>query len=231
MIELKLIQNFPHEIIAVDEVGRGPLVGPVVIGAVRVVVQSKSELNLLLKSLRPYGVTDSKKLTSEKRLTILKKLGARIEDFRQKGSLILNELSVDYVTWEMNHEIIDQENILAASLRGMKEAALFLSEEKNLPTTVLIDGNKKFRWDKDVSPFNEIPIVKGDQHSLLIGLASIVAKEKRDHHMRQLHELYPQYGFDSHFGYPTEFHREAIKQFGPSPFHRKTFKGVKEYLP
>lgn len=230
MIELKLIQKFPQEIIAVDEVGRGPLSGPVVIGAVRVLVQNKAELNSLLKSLKPSGVTDSKKLTPEKRLSILKKLGVTLLPYQHKGDLSIKNVQVSYVTWEMDHEVIDRENILGASLRGMKEAALFLSNEKNTGTTVLIDGNKKFRWDKHVSPFNEVPIVKGDQHSLLIGLASIVAKEKRDAHMRQMHELYPQYGFDSHFGYPTKSHREAIKEFGPSPFHRKTFKGVKEFV-
>jgi len=130
----------------------------------------------------------------------------------------------------MDHEIIDEENILAASLRGMKEAVLFLSDKKNVNTTVLIDGPRNLRWGKDVSPWNEVPIIKGDSKSLLIGLASIMAKEKRDAFMKEMHEKYPQYGFNSHFGYPTESHRNAIKEFGPCLIHRKTFKGVKEYI-
>jgi ribonuclease HII len=230
MIELKLIKKFPHEIIAVDEVGRGPLVGPVVIGAIRIWVNDKKELSNLLKFLRPRGVNDSKKLTSLRRREILENLGFHLLTFREKGSLFLNSVSVEYVTWEMDHEVIDRENILAASLRGMKEASLFLSKKKNDKTIVLIDGHKNFRWDKKPSPFNEIPIIKGDQQSLLIGLASILAKEKRDAFMREMHEIYPHYGFDSHFGYPTKSHKAAILQYGPTPIHRKTFKGVKEVI-
>jgi ribonuclease HII len=229
MIELKLVKNFPQEIIAVDEVGRGPLCGPVVVGAVRLYVESKNDLSIILKKLRTTGVQDSKKLSPSERSSILTKLGIVLLPYRERGEINLAGLKLSYVTWEMDHEVIDRENILAASLRGMKEASLFLSEEKKLQTTVLIDGNKKFRWDTE-SPFTELPIVGGDNVSLLIGIASVIAKEKRDVFMRQMHELYPQYGINSHFGYPTKFHRDAIKEFGPSPIHRKTFKGVKEYL-
>lgn len=229
MIELKLVKNFPQEIIAVDEVGRGPLCGPVVVGAVRLYVESKNDLSIILKKLRTTGVQDSKKLSPSERSSILTKLGIVLLPYRERGEINLAGLKLSYVTWEMDHQVIDRENILAASLRGMKEASLFLSEEKKLQTTVLIDGNKKFRWDTE-SPFTELPIVGGDNISLLIGIASVIAKEKRDVFMRQMHELYPQYGINSHFGYPTKFHRDAIKEFGPSPIHRKTFKGVKEYL-
>jgi ribonuclease HII len=230
LIELKLIKSFPHEIIAVDEVGRGPLIGPVVIGAIRFFVQDKKELSQLLKCLKPKGVTDSKKLTSKKRLEILADLGMGLLNYREKTHIFINSTKVDYVTWEMDHEVIDRENILAASLRGMKEASQFLSGKKKNQVTVLIDGNKKFRWGNKTSPFHEIPIIKGDQLSLLIGLASILAKEKRDSDMRQMHGLFPHYGLNAHFGYPTKFHKAAIKEFGPCPFHRKTFKGVKEVI-
>ena len=230
MLEVKLIPQFPHEIIATDEVGRGPLCGPVVIGAVRIRVESAEALKTLLKFLKPKGVTDSKKLTARDRLNILEKLGITDMPFREKSLVVMKGIEVSYVTWDMNHEVIDTENILAASLRGMKEAALFLSNEKNLNTTVLIDGHMKLRWGNETSPWNEIPIVKGDSKSLLIGLASIIAKEKRDGYMKAMHALYPQYGMDSHAGYPTKAHREAIKEFGPSPIHRKTFKGVKEFI-
>ena len=230
MLELKLIQDFPQEIIATDEVGRGPLGGPVVIGSVRVMVENKEALTRLLKFLRLRKVKDSKKLLREDRLKILKKLGVIDLPFRQKGALNLKGVEVSYITWDMDHEVIDRENILAASLRGMKESCQELSEGKKIDTTVLIDGHMKLRWGKKVSPWNEIPIIKGDSKSVLIGLASIIAKEKRDAFMREMHELYPQYGFNSHYGYPTRQHKTAIKEFGPCAIHRKTFKGVKEFL-
>lgn len=229
MIELKLIQEFPQEIIAVDEVGRGPLSGPVVIGAIRLEVNDKESFRSLLKNLRQKGIKDSKLISPELRQEILLKLNISPSNFRQTCELSLKSFSISYLTWEMDHEVIDRENILAASLRGMKEASLHLSKKKNIKTTILIDGNHKFRWDKTPSPFNELPIIKGDSLSVLIGLASIIAKEKRDIYMKEMHELYPQYGFKNHFGYPTKEHREAIKLFGPSPIHRRTFKGVREY--
>ena len=230
MLELKLIQNFPHEIIATDEVGRGPLGGPVVIGAVRVLIQDKAALTVLLKFLKLRGIKDSKKLKGGDRLRVLGKLGIEECGFREKKNLFFKGVEVSLVTWDMDHEVIDQENILAASLRGMKEASQFLSEPENTETTVLIDGHMKLRWGNKTSPWRELPIIKGDAKSLLIGLASIIAKEKRDSFMRSMHDLYPHYGFNSHFGYPTKGHREAIKVHGPCLIHRKSFKGVKEFI-
>lgn len=230
MLELKLIPHFPQEIIATDEVGRGPLGGPVVVGAIRLYVENAEALKMLLKFLKPKGIKDSKKLSSDQRLRVLKKLGVQNFPFRQASLLSLKGIKITYITWEMDHEVIDQENILAASLRGMREASLFLSETKKKQTTVLIDGHMKFRWGTKQSPWNEIALVKGDSRSLLIGLASIIAKEKRDAFMRDMHELYPQYGFNSHYGYPTQKHRNAIKEHGPCAIHRKTFKGVKEFV-
>ncbi len=230
MLELKHIPEFPCEIIATDEVGRGPLGGPVVVGAVRLKIESAEQLRGLLKFLRPKGIKDSKLLSPLERKKVLTKLGVEELSFRKKGGLLLKGVAIHYVTWEMDHTVIDEENILAASLRGMREASIYLSQPENLPTHVFIDGHMKFRWGSDVSPWNEIPLIKGDSRSLLIGLASIIAKEKRDEYMRQMHELYPQYGFNSHFGYPTASHRKAIKIHGPCPIHRKTFKGVREYV-
>lgn len=230
MIELKLIKNFPHEIIAVDEVGRGPLSGPVVIGAVKILIQTEAELKSLLKKLKLFGVNDSKKISVLNRARLLEKLLIQNLSFRDRGLLTLNQINLTYVTWEMDHEVIDQENILAASLRGMKEAAIFLSEATKISKTVLIDGHMKFRWGSEEQiNWEEIPIIKGDSKSLLIGLASIIAKVKRDEFMQQMHELYPQYGFNKHAGYPTKSHKKAIETFGPSPIHRKSFKGVKEF--
>lgn len=230
MLELKLIPEFPCEIIATDEVGRGPLSGPVVVGAVRLRIESADALRALLKFLRPKGIKDSKALSEEGRKKVLKKLGVEDLGFRKTGGLLLKGVAIHYVTWDMDHNVIDEENILGASLRGMREASLHLSQPENLHTHVFIDGHMKFRWGNETSPWNEIPLIKGDSRSLLIGLASIIAKVKRDEYMRQMHELYPQYGFNSHFGYPTASHRKAIQTHGPSPIHRKSFKGVREYV-
>lgn len=230
MIELKLISNFPQEIIATDEVGRGPLSGPVVSGAIRVEIQTQEDLKKILKSLKKAGIQDSKKLTPSKRQEVLKHLGIEELPFRKVGEIKIHDLKIKYVTWEMDHKVIDEENILSASLRAMKEASLALSEKKNHLTTVLIDGHKKFRWGINESPWNEVPIIKGDLKSLLIGLSSIIAKEKRDAFMNKMHELYPQYGFNTHAGYPTKEHRKAIESHGPSPIHRQTFKGVREFI-
>lgn len=230
MFELKFIPVFPCEIIATDEVGRGPLSGPVVVGAVRLRIENADSLRALLKFLRPKGIKDSKVLSEEDRKKVIAKLGMEELPFRKKGGVLLKGVSIHYVTWDMDHRVIDEENILAASLRGMKEASQFLSDPENLTTHVFIDGHMKLRWGTAGSPWNELPIVKGDSKSLLIGLASIIAKVKRDDYMREMHELYPQYGFNSHFGYPTPAHKKAIATHGPSPIHRKSFKGVKEFV-
>lgn len=230
MIETTLIKYYPQEILATDEVGRGPIGGPVVVGAIRLEVLEEKALRKLLKELKDVGIQDSKKIKPLTRKKILKALGVNDLDFKVKGEIKVSGVKISYLTWDMDHEVIDQENILAASLRGMKEACLSLSQKKKLQKTVLIDGNMKFRWGSDKATWTEIPIIKGDSKSLLIGLASLIAKEKRDEFMKEMHVLYPQYGFDSHFGYPTATHRKAIEDFGPCPIHRKTFKGVKEFV-
>lgn len=230
MFDLKVITTFPQEIIALDEVGRSPLCGPVVIGVVRVFVEDKSSLTTLLRSLRLRGVKDSKALTTENRRAVLNKLGVMDVSFREKGTFIWKGLMISHVTWEMDHGVIDTENIFEASMRGMKEAALFLSESDKAVTTVLIDGHVKLRWKGEMCRWKEVPVIKGDVKSPLIGLASIIAKEKRDAFMRKMHESWPQYGLDTNMGYPTKFHREAIQIHGPSPIHRRTFNKVKEFI-
>jgi ribonuclease HII len=231
VIELKLIKTFPHEIIAIDEVGRSPLAGPVVIGGLRLIVNDYESLITLLRSLRRNGVKDSKLLTHEHRAGLLQKFCIPEMAFREKGNFSWKGISIDFVTWEMDHEVIDQENIFEASMRGMKEASLFLSGVNKKDITVLIDGHCKLRWKDAESPWNEITIIKGDVKSSLIGLAAIIAKEKRDGFMKRMHELYPHYKFDSNSGYPTKDHRKAIEVHGPCEIHRKSFNKVKEFIP
>jgi ribonuclease HII len=230
MIELKLIKEFPQEIIAIDEVGRSPLSGPVVIGGVRVVIHDFDSFITLLRSLRRIGIKDSKLLPTQDHLKLLQKLKVPLIPYREKGTFSWKGLEISYVTWDMSHEIIDTENIFQAAMRGMKETALFLSDGDKSQTTVLIDGQAKFRWIDEPAAWKEISIVKGDVKASLIGLGAIIAKEKRDAFMRDMHQIYPHYGFDSNFGYPTKQHRKAIEVHGPCPIHRKTFNKVKEFV-
>lgn len=229
MVELKHVVTFPQEIIALDEVGRSPLSGPVVIGAVRVLVQDAESLKSLIRWLKRKGVKDSKLLTQESRQKVLSDLNIPHCAFREKNEIIYKQFTISYLTWEMDHQIIEQENILQASLRGMKEAALSLAQIDKSHTTLLIDGQMKLKWESE-APWREVTIIKGDVKSALIGLAAIIAKEKRDQFMREMHLLYPNYGFDTNVGYPTPQHRQAIAEHGPCPIHRKTFAKVKEFI-
>ncbi len=212
--EAQFIPSYPCWLVATDEAGRGPLAGPVVAAAAAVKLQSPSELVALIDALRSCGVTDSKKLSALRReeLRNLPWAGIKLE-------------------WcELSAQEIDQLNILAASLKAMRLAAeAAVSHDKNLPVVWLIDGNRK---PKDAKADWQVQtVVAGDSHSALIGLASIVAKVERDRIMQGFHLEYPQYGFNQHAGYPTAQHRAAIITHGASQIHRKTFKGVREYLP
>jgi len=129
------------------------------------------------------------------------------------------------LAWAMGSatvEEIDEINILQASLLAMQRAIHALPIQ---PTLVLIDGN---RCPELAYPVEAI--VKGDSKVPEISAASIIAKVMRDQVMRQLHEQYPQYGFAQHKGYPTVYHRNAIKTFGVLPQHRRSFAPVKAVL-
>ncbi len=115
----------------------------------------------------------------------------------------------------IGHEEIDEINILQASLKAMKIAAAQLSP---IPNLILIDGNKSF-----ISDIKTKTVVKGDAKSFSIAAASIIAKVTRDRIMREAHNEFPEYLWNQNKGYPTLAHREAVKKFGASPFHRKTF--------
>jgi len=119
-------------------------------------------------------------------------------------------------------ETIDAINILQAARLAMKQAVEGLGVVADY---VLIDGNQPI----DVT-IGQRTIVGGDGRSLSIAAASVLAKVHRDRLMTAYHETYPQYGFDRHKGYGTRHHRDRIREWGPCPIHRRTFKGVKEYL-
>ncbi len=118
---------------------------------------------------------------------------------------------------------IDEINILNASIEAMHLAVGQLNFE---PEFIIVDGNR-------FKPYKQIPhvtIIKGDSKYLSIAAASILAKTYRDEYMLQLHEEFPMYGWDRNMGYPTKKHREAILEYGPCKYHRKTFRLLPEQL-
>jgi ribonuclease HII len=120
-------------------------------------------------------------------------------------------------------ETIDRINILQATRMAMVRAVGRITP---LPDFLLVDG--PISLDIDIP---QLAIIKGDRLSFSVSAASILAKVTRDRLMMEFHQQYPQYGFDSHKGYPTKAHKEAICRYGPSPIHRTCFRGVKEHLP
>ena len=217
-------ENEGENLIGVDEVGRGPLAGDVVACASWVNLRGK-ELSRFYEHCHNLGVTDSKKLSAKKRQTILQQL----EIYLSLDQVICNGDAKVWVAGLGPREI-EQYNILQASLEAMRMAVIGLMDENQIltPAQVLIDGNRCFDpIDEDVQL---TPIVKGDSKSLLIALASIVAKEYRDQQMKRLDQEYPGYHFGKNAGYPTAEHLEAVRKLGITPVHRRTFKGVKEYV-
>ncbi|MDR3569878.1 MAG: ribonuclease HII [Syntrophobacteraceae bacterium] len=158
---------------------------------------------ILPKSVRLSGITDSKKLTPQQR-----------EDFFEKIQARALAIGIGVVE---NGEI-DRINILQATFRAMAGA---VSQLPLAPDFLLIDGPYKL----PVS-IGQKGIVRGDSQSISIAAASIIAKVYRDRLMCRFHEEFPQYGFDTHKGYGTARHYEALQKFGPCPLHRVTFRGV-----
>jgi ribonuclease HII len=219
--------------IGIDEVGRGPLAGPVVVCAANFIGHEKDfdSLNLSLKKL---GVTDSKKLTKEKRARLIEALGLNVTSLRPNKIFTskIKEAEISFLIAEVSPERIDEINILQASLEGMAQSLLGFKAQfkKQKKGFVFIDGNKLPKIDPELELMLTLKaFVKGDLHHPIIGVASIVAKEYRDYLMNQMSKNFPQYGFEVHAGYPTPAHLSSIKFFGPCLHHRKSFKGVKEF--
>lgn len=193
-------------IIGIDEVGRGPLAGPVAIGVVSLKVKS-------LKSKAGWGkgFKDSKKLSTKGRGKWLLK----IEEARGEGWLLY---SVAFVS----SSVIDKKG-LAHAIRIAIEKALSAIDHDVALVKVLLDGSLR----APSKYVNQETIIKGDEKELSIALASIVAKVARDKHMVSLSKKFPLYGFEKHKGYGTHAHYEAIKKNGITKHHRKSFlKGL-----
>lgn len=211
-----------------DEVGRGPLAGPVVAACVSIEIKKIEirEIKSLLRKWTKFGINDSKKLTANNRVEILKKIPLDIIGVDQVLTIIHSEnIQIRILIKEIHAAKIDEVNILQASLEAMK-LAMEESCPLHLPGMILIDGNKKLKYGHEFH--EQEAVVKGDSKSLLIGLASIAAKEYRDQLMKSMSEKYPGYGWEQNAGYPTKKHLEAIEMLGVTDLHRLTFRGVKE---
>lgn len=188
-----------------DEAGRGPLAGSVFAAAVVLHPQllDSAEHCQWLEMLN-----DSKQLTEKQRLY----LRPLIEQYAQAWAVV-----------EVTAEEIDQINILNASIIGMQRA---LGQLSVTPQHIIVDGNKwkPYIPEGQVMEISAQTVVKGDGKYLSIAAASVLAKTYRDEYMLRLHEQYPQYHWDTNMGYPTKAHYEAIRQYGITPYHRKSFK-------
>ncbi len=176
-----------------DEAGRGPLAGPVFAAAV-----------ILPKDFHNDFLNDSKQMTRNRR-----------EMLRP----IIEKEAIAWSVVQVSAQEIDEINILNASITGMQRAVLSL---KVKPQYLLIDGNK-FKPFADYQYSDYKTIVKGDATYASIAAASVLAKTYRDDLMCKLALEYPQYGWDKNMGYPTEEHIEAIRKYGLSPYHRRSF--------
>ncbi|NER23230.1 MAG: ribonuclease HII [Symploca sp. SIO1C2] len=181
-------------IAGVDEVGRGALFGPVVAAAVILPASALPQLALA-------GVKDSKQLSASRRLKLSQEIQRQAIDWK-----------IGYAT----REEIDQINILQASLLAMRRAILKL---KVKPDLCLVDGKQSLQE----LPIPQQSMIKGDQRSLEIAAASVVAKVWRDDLVMRLATKYPDYDLAANKGYGTQRHRLALQQYGPSPQHRLSF--------
>lgn len=220
-IDKKYLKDYKC-LVGCDEVGRGPIAGPVVACAVKF----KSDSKNLVEALLDLNVTDSKKLSEKKRSVILEKLRINVRDL-EVGKVYkkkYQDFSFKFCLMDHSPEDIDRINILQASLSAMRRASDALINRKSSQVKVLVDGNKVFESKGDVDF-----VIKGDSKVVAIGLASIIAKNFRDELMKDYDGLYPGYGLSKHAGYPTKEHKLAVTKLGPTPIHRRSFKGVKEH--
>jgi len=182
-------------IVGLDEAGRGPMAGPLVVGAVIFPQGYYNEL-----------INDSKKLSEKKREALY--------------DLII-ENALAYQIEIIDVAEVDRLNVYQASKKGMLDAIKHIAIKPDFALT-------------DAMPLGDAiehkAIVKGDSLSISIGAASILAKVTRDRIMREYDQQYPQYGFAKHKGYPTKQHKEALKTYGVTPIHRRSFRPVFEVL-
>ncbi len=194
-LELSLYDDKVKYICGIDEAGRGPLAGPVVVGAVIMPKESFIE-----------GVNDSKKVSEKKRELLFDKITSE---------------AVAYSVGIVDQEKIDEINILEATRLAVHQA---LEKLEVKPDLIVVDALTNI----DTFGIPYMSIIKGDAKVYSISAASIIAKVTRDRMMQEWDEIFPQYGFAKHKGYGTKDHINAIKTYGPTPIHRKTF--IKNFI-
>lgn len=194
-----LINNFSKLTLeaGTDEAGRGCLAGPVTAAAV--ILPKNFSLTLL---------NDSKKL-SEKTRDLLKP--------------IIENQAICYSVTHLEPLIIDEINILNASIKAMQECILKL---KTTPLYIIVDGNRF----KAIENIPHSCIIKGDSLYTSIAAASVLAKTYRDEYMNKIHEEFPMYNWKQNKGYPTKEHREAIRKYGTTKYHRMSFRLLPDQL-
>ena len=200
-----------------DEAGRGCLAGPVTAAAVMLPDEFKSEM-----------LNDSKQLS---------------EKTREKLKPIIEANSISFSVTHLEPKIIDEINILNASIKAMQECITKLNP---LPNYIIVDGNSplipkggiknkggKIFTDSEIELLLSIPnssIIKGDSKYMSIAAASVLAKTYRDEYMNRIHEEFPMYNWKQNKGYPTIEHREAIRKYGITKYHRMSFRLLPEQL-
>jgi ribonuclease HII len=215
MLQFKF-SNFEIEC-GTDEAGRGCLAGPVTAAAI--ILPENFELSLL---------NDSKQLS---------------EKTREKLKPIIEEKAISFSVTHLEPLIIDEINILNASIKAMQESILKLDP---IPNYIIVDGNSpltpkggiknkggKVFTDSEIELLLSIPntsIIKGDSKYMSVAAASVLAKTYRDEYMNKIHEEFPMYNWKKNKGYPTIEHREAIRKYGVTKHHRMSFRLLPEQL-
>jgi ribonuclease HII len=194
-----LYNRFSHFSIesGTDEAGRGCLAGPVTAAAV-----------ILPENFENKILNDSKQLS---------------EKTREQLRPIIEEQAVSFAVTHLEPLVIDEINILNASIKAMQDSILKLNPK---PEYIIVDGNR-------FKPVLDIPhscIIKGDAKFMSIAAASVLAKTYRDEYMNRIHEEFPMYNWKQNKGYPTQEHREAIRKYGVTKYHRMSFRLLPEQL-
>jgi ribonuclease HII len=227
-----LQHNFSEFILetGTDEAGRGCLAGPVTAAAVILPIFRSSKGKNKKESVRIFYelINDSKQLT---------------EKTRERLKPIIEEIAINFAVTNLDPLVIDEINILNASIKAMQECVLKLEPQ---PEYIIVDGNAPFVHKNgiknkggkiytaaEIEILISIPttsIVKGDAKFFSIAAASVLAKTYRDEYMNRIHEEYPMYNWKKNKGYPTKEHREAIRKYGVTKYHRMSFRLLPEQL-
>lgn len=221
-LEEKLRAEGYEIIIGIDEVGRGPLAGPVV--AVATTVRNFQFPN------PNFQINSNDQISNDKKWELIR--DSKMLSEKQRESLFYFIGENFYVGVGIcDHRTIDRVNILEASFLAMKSAVASLShnmkhETWNKKKIILLDGNKKI----PNFSLEQRAIVSGDKLIKSISAASIYAKVTRDRMMGEMHEKYPEYNFAQHKGYGTKIHMDALKKYGPCEIHRKSFRPVRKCM-